>query len=137
MKSCSNSPSRESPVRMVPEKRNYFYLVIAYTATGLGIIGAFLPLLPTTPFLLLAAWAAAKGSPSLHRWLYAHPTFGGALIAWEQKRAVSRRAKWIACVFLCISWTVMLVQTSGWVIPTVTGVLFIAGTAVLVTRPEP
>jgi uncharacterized membrane protein YbaN (DUF454 family) len=128
----------EEPVpRPVPERRNYAYLVIAYAATGLGIVGAFLPLLPTTPFLLLAAWAAAKGSPSLHRWLYEHPTFGGALIAWEQKRAVSRRAKWVACVFLCISWTVMLVQTSGWLVPTVTGLLFVAGAAVLITRPEP
>jgi uncharacterized membrane protein YbaN (DUF454 family) len=119
-----------------PEKRNLLYLTVAYLATGLGLIGAFLPLLPTTPFLLLAAWAAAKGSPSLHRWLYEHPRFGSALIAWEQHRAVSVPAKWSACVLLVLSWIIMLYQTDGWLVPTVTGVMFVVGAAFLLTRPS-
>ena len=120
-----------------PEQRNYLYLVIAYVSVALGAIGTFLPLLPTTPFLLVAAWSAAKGSPSLHRWLYEHPAFGSVLIAWEQKRAVSTRAKWLACTFMGISWLIMLKQTDGMGVPVITGVFFVGMGVFLVTRPVP
>jgi uncharacterized membrane protein YbaN (DUF454 family) len=120
-----------------PEKRNFFYLILAYLSAGLGIVGAFLPLLPTTPFLLLAAWAATRGSPELHKWLYEHERFGPTLIAWEEKRAVSREAKWLACALMLLSWTTMLIMTDGWLVPAITGVLFICGGSYLVTRPAP
>jgi uncharacterized membrane protein YbaN (DUF454 family) len=120
-----------------PEKRNFFYLIFAYLCAGLGIIGAFLPLLPTTPFLLLAAWAATRGSPELHRWLYEHPRFGPPLIAWEEKRAVSTGAKWTACVLMVSSWIIMVLLTEGWLVPAITGVMFVCGGAYLVTRPAP
>ena len=119
------------------ETRNYLYLALAYVSIGLGAIGAFLPLLPTTPFLLLAAWSAAKGSPALHRWLYEHPRFGGALIAWEQQRAVSTRAKWLACAFMAGSWLIMLWQTDGWLVPAITGTVFVCVGGFLITRPTP
>jgi uncharacterized membrane protein YbaN (DUF454 family) len=120
-----------------PFRRSPLHLAMAYLFTGLGIVGAFLPLLPTTPFLLIAAWAAPKGSPALHRWLYEHPAFGSALVAWEQKRAVSTRAKLTACVLLVMSWLIMFVQTSTWVVPAITGVLFVCIATFLVTRPTP
>ena len=118
------------------EKRNYFYIAVAYMAIALGTLGIFLPLLPTTPFLLLAAWSAAKGSPSLHRWLYAHPHFSGALIAWEHNRAVSIRAKWLACLMMLVSWLIMLYQTTGWIIPALTGTIFVAVGGFLASRPR-
>lgn len=121
----------------IPEERNLFYLVFAYLCVGLGFIGAFLPLLPTTPFLLLAAWAAPRGSPALHRWLYEHPRFGAVLIAWEQKRAVSTRAKWTACILMALSWVIMYFQTATWIVPAITGVLFVVVSAFLITRPTP
>ncbi|MDH3641103.1 MAG: YbaN family protein [Gammaproteobacteria bacterium] len=117
------------------ERGNPFYLVFAYLCVGLGAIGAFLPLLPTTPFLLLAAWAAPKGSPALHRWLYEHPRFGTVLIAWEQERAVPTRAKWLACVLMSVSWVIMYFQTETWVVPAITGVLFVVVATFLITRP--
>jgi uncharacterized membrane protein YbaN (DUF454 family) len=119
------------------ERRNPFYLAFAYVCVGLGIVGAFLPLLPTTPFILLAAWAAPKGSPALHRWLYEHPRFGSALVAWEQKGAVSTRSKWTACSLMAASWVIMLLQTNTWLVPAITGVLFIVISAFLITRPTP
>lgn len=120
-----------------PERRNFFYLIFAYLCAGLGIIGAFLPVLPTTPFLLLAAWAATRGSPELHRWLYQHPRFGPPLIAWEEKRAVSTPAKWLACTLMSLSWVIMFLMTDSWVVPALTGVLFLSVGGFLVTRPPP
>lgn len=122
---------------MEPERKNLLYLLFAYLCVGLGIIGAFMPVLPTTPFLLLAAWAATRGSPELHRWLYQHPRFGPPLRAWEEQRAVSLGAKWMACAFMLASWALMLALTDGWLIPAITGVLFVAVGAFLVTRPLP
>lgn len=59
----------------------------------LGVIGAFLPLLPTTPFLLVAAWAAGKGWPQFEAWLLAHPRYGPPIRRWRDHRAVPRSAK--------------------------------------------
>lgn len=122
---------------MEPERRNWFFLIFAYLCAGLGIIGAFLPVLPTTPFLLLAVWAAARGSPELHRWLYEHPRFGPPLIAWEEKGAVSRSSKAVGCTLMAVSWVIMVLITDTWVVPAITGVLFMSVSTFLITRPVP
>ena len=88
-------------------------------------------------FLLLAAWAATRGSPELHRWLYEHPRFGPPLRAWEEDRAVATSAKWLACVLMAVSWIIMVLMTDGWVVPVITGVLFVSVSGFLVTRPTP
>lgn len=60
---------------------------------GLAIIGAVLPLLPTVPFMLLAAFCFARGSDRFHRWLVHHPRFGPAIRDWQAHGAISRRGK--------------------------------------------
>lgn len=110
---------------------------LAYLFLILAIIGIVLPGLPTVPFLLLAAWFAARGSERLHRWLYSHPQFGGLLIDWEQQGAVSRRSKWVAIVLLAISWGIMYWRSEhAWTLAAL-AVLFVAVALFLLTRPEP
>ena len=60
---------------------------------GIGAVGAFLPLLPTVPFLLLALFCFAKGNPQWEARLLAHPTWGPPLVQWRTRRAIPRRAK--------------------------------------------
>lgn len=65
-------------------------------AVALGAIGAVLPLLPTVPFLLLAAFCFARSSRRMHHWLVTHPTFGPGIVNWQKSGAISRRAKYLA-----------------------------------------
>jgi uncharacterized protein len=72
---------------------DHFWRGLGLVSTGLGLVGAILPLVPTTPFLLVAAYAFARSSPRLHDWLLHHPQFGPLIINWRQHRAISRRVK--------------------------------------------
>ena len=74
----------------------------------LGLIGAVVPGMPTTVFILMAAWAAVRSSPRLHRWLYAHRVFGPLLHNWDTGGKVSRRAKWTATVSMGASSLLIL-----------------------------
>lgn len=68
-----------------------------------GIVGIFLPILPTTPFVLLAGFCFSRGSERLEAWMLGHPRFGPMIVAWRQNRAVPLRAKQLATVMMAIS----------------------------------
>lgn len=69
------------------------YTVLGCFFVGLGILGIPLPILPTTPFLLLAAGCFAKSSPRLHKWLLNHPIFGKMIQDWQEKRCIAKKTK--------------------------------------------
>ena len=88
------------------------WLAAGALALATGLVGIFLPLLPTTPFVLLAAFCFARGSPRWEAWLLAHPRFGPMVRNWRERRAIPLRAKQLA-------WTMMTVASawSWWVMP--------------------
>lgn len=117
--------------------RRWPYLVLAWVALSLGIVGIVLPGLPTTPFVLLAAWAAARGSTRLHRWMRGHKVFGKMIRDWEKERAVSRRAKWSATAMMAAS-AVIFFLTAPKLWMAITGTAIMASVATwLWLRPEP
>ena len=77
-----------------------------------GVVGIFVPLLPTTPFVLLAAFCFARGSPRMEAWLLGHTRFGPMVRDWRERRAIPLRAKQMA-------WTMMALASlwSWWVLP--------------------
>lgn len=84
------------------------YLLLGTASLLLGGLGIVLPLLPTVPFVLLAAFLFARGHPGVERWLVDHPRFGPHIHAWRSRRAISRRGKRSAFVALVASAAVGL-----------------------------
>lgn len=73
---------------------------------GLGAVGLILPLVPTVPFLLLAAVCFARSSERLHNWLITHPQLGPPIMDWQQRGAIRRRAKVIATVSIVMVFAI-------------------------------
>ncbi len=103
----------------------------------LGLIGVVVPGMPTTVFVLLAAWAAARSSPRLHGWLERHRLFGPMLRDWRNGRTVSRHTKWRATAAMGVCAAILLATAAQ---------LWLAGLAIgcmacvlawLWRRPEP
>ena len=78
------------------EKRRWLFLIAGFLLVGVATLGLFLPLLPTTPLLLLAATCFANSSEKRHRWLKEHIVFGPIIRNWQENRCIPLRAKIIA-----------------------------------------
>lgn len=83
-------------------------MVLGWIAVVLAALGVVLPLLPTTPFLLLAAWCFARSSPRFHAWLLYRSWFGSYLRHWQNHRALPPGAKWKAVTMIIVTFALSL-----------------------------
>ena len=113
------------------------WLATGFLVLGLGLLGVFLPVLPTTPFLLLAAGCFAKSWPRLHRWLLDHPTFGPPIRNWEENGAISRPAKRLAVGTMATVFVLSLVLGLSWKVLLAQALLMGVGAAFILSRPRP
>lgn len=112
------------------------WLALAYLCLGIGLVGVVVPVLPTTPFVLLAAFAADRGSPRLHAWLLRHRVFGRLIRDWRASGAVARGPKIAATTVMAASVAVMAV-TAPPVLAVAGGLVVVAVAVWLWRRPEP
>lgn len=102
----------------------------------LGVVGIFLPLLPTTPFLLLAAWCFYHSSPRAHDWIYRQPYLGVALKDWEKRGAISKKSKTIATLMIAASIVVISLRPIDLWLKLTLGFVLIAVSTFILTRPN-
>jgi uncharacterized membrane protein YbaN (DUF454 family) len=76
------------------------YFALGWLFFCVGFVGAFLPVLPTTPLMLLALWCFSRSSKRFHDWLYTHKLFGPPLQQWQEHRVIPLTAKVVAVVFM-------------------------------------
>jgi uncharacterized protein len=127
----------EHPARLVNSRPCRFALTgIGFLCIAIGLVGIVIPGLPTTVFLLIAAWAFSRSSDRFQRWLCEHPFLGPPVIAWRDHGAVPLKAKVLAIVMMAASLLVIVIYNgAGWMLPTFVGGIMAAVAAYLVTRP--
>jgi uncharacterized membrane protein YbaN (DUF454 family) len=114
----------------------YLWLGFGFLAMGAAIIGAVLPLVPTTPFLLLAAFAFARSSPRFHDWLLNHRRFGPLIRNWQRHGSIDPRSKRLALAMMAIA------LLSSWLIGVSASILIVQALALggsaafILTRPD-
>jgi uncharacterized protein len=86
------------------------WFIIAWISFVLGIIGAFIPILPTTPFLILSAFLFSKSSPRFHKWILSLPIAGDGIRDWQNNRVIRPRAKILCTTMIILSVTVLVLS---------------------------
>ena len=122
---------------MVSHAKRIALILIGLVSLALGAIGVFLPLLPTTPFVLVSAIAFAKSSDRLHQWLVDHDVFGPLIANWREHGAISRRTK----VISVLSMIAILVISALLAVPShvivIQAVVLSCSAVFILTRPLP
>lgn len=113
------------------------WLLVGLLALALGVLGVALPLLPTTPFILVAAVAFARSSKRLHTWLLNHDVFGTLIHNWQQYGAISRRTKVISVVTMAALPVISLAMNAPAAMIVVQVVVLGAVAVFILTRPDP
>ena len=112
------------------------WTLAGWLSFGLGFIGIFLPLLPTVPFMLLAAYCFARGSERFHEWLITHPRFGPPILDWQERGSISRKAKMMASIAILATFGISVALGVKPVILAVQAVVLGAVTIFIFTRPS-
>ena len=119
-----------------PPRSALAWKAAGWLCVGIAAVGAVVPLLPTTLFLIVALACFTRGSPRLARRLLAHPRFGPPLAAWQEHRIVSRRGKTLAVVGMSLAVVLVALTTDGWLATALVGATLLGVAGYVVTRPS-
>ena len=113
------------------------WLLLAFGCANvaLGVIGAFVPGLPTTVFLLIALWAFSRSSLRFHAWLWTHPTLGRSVRDWHTHKVIPRKAKWLAVLTMTASFVYIAgFVAKDWKLPALMAAILVPVALFIVTR---
>ncbi len=112
------------------------FFALAWVSLGLGAIGIFVPLLPTTPFLILSAFCFSRSSDRWYRWLLSRPHIGPLISDWQERGVIRPPAKWMAGIMLCVSVIFVWLVTPLMSIKILTSLLLLSILIFISTRPS-
>ncbi|QDY69992.1 YbaN family protein [Qingshengfaniella alkalisoli] len=112
------------------------WFIFGCLSVAIGFVGAFLPLLPTVPLLILAAFCFARSSPKLHEWLLTHPIYGPHIRDWQERGAISRRAKRLAVASCVATFGIALLLGLPIRLLILQAVVLLSVCAFILTRPS-
>lgn len=115
----------------------WLWQLAGLTALGLGILGIALPLLPTTPFILLAVFCFSRSSERLHNWLVTHKRFGPMIENWHQHGAISKRAKYLSAMAMIAVFAISLVLGANAIVLVIQAVVLAGAATFVLSRPLP
>ncbi len=129
-------PDRPPPLPRLPGRvMRMFWLAIGVASLALGAVGVVLPLLPTTPLVLLAAFAFTRGSPRLRQMLVEHRLFGPIIEDWEERGCIAARYKVIACTAMGVVLLASLIAGLPGYVIAIQVVCMGAAAVFVLTRP--
>lgn len=113
----------------------WFLLAFGCANVVLGVIGAFVPGLPTTVFLLIALWAFSRSSLRFHAWLWNHPTLGRSVRDWHTHKVIPKKAKWLAVLTMTASFVYVAgFVAMDWKLPVLMAAILVPVALFIVTR---
>jgi uncharacterized membrane protein YbaN (DUF454 family) len=115
--------------------KRHLYLLAGFITCGLGMLGAVLPLLPATPFLLLAAFCFVRSSPRWYDWLINHRIFGPYILAFRERRGLTPQQKWRIAAAVTITLMITALLSSLWIGRALAGFIWVTGMVALYFSP--
>ncbi|MBO6785436.1 MAG: YbaN family protein [Rhodospirillales bacterium] len=108
---------------------------LGWLLIGIGIVGIFVPVLPTTVFLIAALWAFSRSSKKFQVWLWTHPTFGPPVRNWHLHQVIPIRGKVLAVIIMTLSFVYVAIWIAeDWRLPTAIGAVMLPAALYIVTR---
>lgn len=136
----THAPSEIAPPPLMAPAATWlrwFLCGLGLLLVGIGIVGVFLPVLPTTVFLIAALWAFSKSSAKFQAWLWYHPSFGGPVRDWHQHRVIGVRAKVFAVLVMTLSFLYVTIWVADdWQLPVILSVAMLPAGLYVATRPS-
>ena len=131
------APAAEGTLLRRGRSARVAWLCLGLVLVGIGFVGAFVPLLPTTDFLILALPCFARSSPRLELWLLRHPRFGPALVGWRERGAIPRHAKLASCLGMTIGFALFCwAVRPSWIVALIVAAVLVACATWVLRRPS-